>query len=305
MSRKRYLQIVDYDELQHYKDRNPIWIKLHCALLDQYEFAQIPDETKFHAVGLMLLAARLNNKFPDDEAWLRQKINANSEIDLNLLLEIKFLSIVSDEKNSQKKQRNARKPNKTQGEPASAISETALAQNRTEQKRKEQNTTQQNTTQQTRPNADADAGANAPDAESGVVVCVDFENSKTENRKPAGKNGHQSEFSISEILKYVRLCAEKGAAIKNPQGLAANLYQTGNADAFIRAALYPEQQKEIDREIYGEPRPFTRDPCTVCFGAKMSNTDGKGYRKCAHCKDERGKSTGLEPEEEEAIDSEK
>jgi hypothetical protein len=249
----------------------------------------------------MLLAARMNNKFPDDERWLRQKINANSEIDLNLLLEIKFLSIVSDEKNSQKKQRNARKPNKTQGEPASAISETALAQNRTEQKRKEQNTTQQNTTQQTR---DVAADAQAPDAESGVVVCVDFENSKTENRKPAGKNGHQSEFSISEILKYVRLCADKGDAIKNPQGLAANLYQTGNADAFIRAALYPEQQKEIDREIYGEPRPFTRDPCTVCFGAKMSNTDGKGYRKCAHCKDERGKSTGLEPEEE-AIDSEK
>ena len=197
MSRKRYLQIVDYDELQHYKDRNPIWIKLHCSLLDDYEFAQIPDETKFHAVGLMLLAARLNNKFPDDEAWLRQKINANSEIDLNLLLEIKFLSIVSDEKNSQKKQRNARKANKTQGEPASAISETALAQNRTEQKRKEQNTTQQNTTQQTR---DVAADAQAPDAESGVVVCVDFENSKTENRKQVDRNGHRSEFSIQEIL---------------------------------------------------------------------------------------------------------
>jgi hypothetical protein len=97
----------------------------------------------------MLLASRLNNKFPDDERWLRQKINANSEINLNLLLEIKFLAVVSDEKSSQKKQRIARNSNKTQGEPASAILDDAencasAEQNRTEQKRTEHNTTQHN-----------------------------------------------------------------------------------------------------------------------------------------------------------------
>ena len=74
MSTKRYLCIKNFDRTQMYKDRNPIWIKLHCAILDDYDFSSIGDATKFHALGLMILAARLNNKFPDDEAWLRKKI---------------------------------------------------------------------------------------------------------------------------------------------------------------------------------------------------------------------------------------
>ena len=76
MSRQRYLRVRNFEQFQHYKERNPIWIKLYCSLLDDYEFAQLPDQTKFHAVGLMLLASRLNNKFPSDEPWLRAKINA-------------------------------------------------------------------------------------------------------------------------------------------------------------------------------------------------------------------------------------
>jgi len=98
MSRKRYLRVRNFDALQHYKDRNPIWIKIYCSILEDYDFARLPDETKFHAVGLMLLASRSNNKFPDDERWLRAKINAEKEINLDLLLEIRFLEVVKDEK---------------------------------------------------------------------------------------------------------------------------------------------------------------------------------------------------------------
>ena len=98
MSRKRYLRVRNFDATQHYKDRNPIWIKLYCSILDDYDFAQLPDETKFHAVGLMLLASRLNNKFPADAVWLRAKINAEKEINLNLLLEIRLLEVAPREK---------------------------------------------------------------------------------------------------------------------------------------------------------------------------------------------------------------
>ena len=43
MSRQRYLRVRNFEQFQHYKERNPIWIKLYCSLLDDYEFAQLPD----------------------------------------------------------------------------------------------------------------------------------------------------------------------------------------------------------------------------------------------------------------------
>jgi hypothetical protein len=36
----RYLRVKNWSEFQHYKDRNPPWIKLHRTLLDHdYEAA--------------------------------------------------------------------------------------------------------------------------------------------------------------------------------------------------------------------------------------------------------------------------
>jgi hypothetical protein len=39
----QWLTIKNWSEFQHYKDRNPPWIKLHRALLDDYAFAALPD----------------------------------------------------------------------------------------------------------------------------------------------------------------------------------------------------------------------------------------------------------------------
>ena len=33
--------VKNWDEFQHYKDRNPPWIKLHNHLLDDYEFEML------------------------------------------------------------------------------------------------------------------------------------------------------------------------------------------------------------------------------------------------------------------------
>lgn len=120
------------------------------------------------------------------------------------------------------------------------------------------------------------------------------------NGKPAKvSNGkHLSQFSIEECLKYVELCRTEGDDIPNPRGLAIKLSRSGEADSFILATLYPEKQSAIDLQTFGLPRRFTDEPCLVCFGAKMSDFDGKGFRACERCKNERGKSTGLEPEGE-------
>jgi hypothetical protein len=286
MSRKRYLRVRNFDALQHYKDRNPIWIKLYCSILEDYDFATLPDETKFHAVGLMLLASRSNNKFPDDEAWLRAKINAEKEINLEKLLEIQFLEVVSEKKEAKtdenftgKRTTNARKSKKTKDDAASATDEDEKNCDSAEHSREEQTRTH---TEQTR-------GDDSQSPEEEKAVRVNFENQ-------AKTNGHRSQFSLEECLKYVQICETKGEPIKNAKGLANHLYKTGDSDAFILATLYPERSREKEIEIYGEPKKFTDEPCLVCFGSKMEVVEGKGARPCPNCKNERGYSTGRQPE---------
>lgn len=285
MSQKRYLCVKNFDALQMYKDRNPIWIKLYCSILDDYEFAQIPDETKFHAVGLMLLASRLNNKFPEDEPWLRQKINANSEINLKLLLEIGFLDVIKGSRSNEKKSFNGCKSLKRNGKSVTQNKNLrSVEQNTTEENKTEHNTTEHGET-------------------ASGVSCVEFEKEKEEvssrkteieNQKSKVKD-QRSIFSIDECFRYVEICRAKGEEVKNAKGLANHLFKTGEADSFIQAALYPEKLAEVEKIRYGEPRQFSDEPCTVCFGAKMANPDGRGFRKCEHCRDEKGKATGLEP----------
>lgn len=86
-----YLSVRDFDRLQHYKDRALSWIKLHLTLLDDYEFQQLTDETKYHFIGLMLLAARMGNRLPNNPAFLSRQIGANTPINLEVLLQGRFL----------------------------------------------------------------------------------------------------------------------------------------------------------------------------------------------------------------------
>ena len=38
-----YFSVRNWDEFQHYKDRDPTWIKLYNRLLDDYAFGLLPD----------------------------------------------------------------------------------------------------------------------------------------------------------------------------------------------------------------------------------------------------------------------
>ena len=112
-------------------------------------------------------------------------------------------------------------------------------------------------------------------------------------------NGNkQSMYSIEECLKYVEVCQTSGEKIQSPKALANHLHKSGEADSFIMKTLYPKDAEVLARETFGEPIEFVDEPCFICFGAKMADLDGKGFRACERCKDERGKSTGKEPQGE-------
>ncbi len=215
------------------------------------------------------------------------KIGASEKIEIEILIESGFLEVVSDKKEvktdenfDRERTTNAGKSKKTKDKSASATYQTDENRASAEHSRTEEKKTH---TEQTRATLSAD------DDREETAVRVNFENQvKT--------NGHLSQFSLDECLKYVRICEAKGEPIKNAKGLANHLYKTGDSDAFILATLYPEKREKAEREIYGEPKKFSDEPCAVCFGSKMEVVEGKGARPCPNCKNERGQNTGKQPE---------
>lgn len=96
-----WLTIKNWSEFQHYKDRNPPWIKLHRALLDDYAFAALPDGQKAHLVLLWLFAAsQAGGKIPNDAAFLSRKLGTTEPIDLGNLINAGFLILEQNASNA-------------------------------------------------------------------------------------------------------------------------------------------------------------------------------------------------------------
>lgn len=91
-----FIKVKDFDKQQHYKDRNPLWIKLYNNLLESYEYSQLSDSSKGHLLGVMLLASRCNNKIPNDPVWISQKTSSKSKVNIKELIDFGFLEEFHD-----------------------------------------------------------------------------------------------------------------------------------------------------------------------------------------------------------------
>lgn len=86
-----YFSVRNFEKFQHYKDRNPPWIRLYNSLLDSYEYACLPDVCKAHLLAIYLLASRSNNRIPADTAWLKSALHATEDVDLIPLINGDFI----------------------------------------------------------------------------------------------------------------------------------------------------------------------------------------------------------------------
>lgn len=93
---KKTFSVKNWGEFQHYKDRNPPWIKLHNHLLDDYEFECLSDTTKGHLLCIWMLASRTKNEMPFDAKWITKKIGASNKVDLQALVDSGFLVMEHD-----------------------------------------------------------------------------------------------------------------------------------------------------------------------------------------------------------------
>lgn len=103
-----YLQVKNWENFQHYKDRTPPWIKLYNHLLDDFEFSCLPDASKAHLLSIWLLASRTGNKIPNNPKWIGNKINATDDVDIELLIESGFINVIPNKnKEIQKPEQDA------------------------------------------------------------------------------------------------------------------------------------------------------------------------------------------------------
>lgn len=70
----QYLRIKNYEQYQHYKDRNPPWIKLYRSILNDYEFLQLSLPCRYAYVGCLILASETDNRIPRDPVYLGQRL---------------------------------------------------------------------------------------------------------------------------------------------------------------------------------------------------------------------------------------
>jgi len=96
VKKMNYLRVINLEKFQHYKHRNPPWIKLHNSIMDNYHFACLQDASKLHLILIWLLASRTNNTIPDDSEWIRRRIGVSSKVDVESLVSHGFIERYSD-----------------------------------------------------------------------------------------------------------------------------------------------------------------------------------------------------------------
>ena len=94
----KYFRIKNFEKFQNQlkSSSQPSWIRLYTALLDDYEFGDLPDKEKGQLLMLWLLASRKENKLPWDSEWLKTKCSLQGEIDLGLLMQTGFIETIDD-----------------------------------------------------------------------------------------------------------------------------------------------------------------------------------------------------------------
>jgi len=95
----QFFKVKNWHDLQHYRDRVPIWIKLYVELLEDWRFISLSDATKWHVVGVWLLASKCRNRIPMDAEFIRGRIGAKTKVDLQALLDAEFIEVLAEVEN--------------------------------------------------------------------------------------------------------------------------------------------------------------------------------------------------------------
>ena len=94
-----YISICEWNKFQHYKHRNPPWVKLYTKILDDDEFHFLSDGSKLLFMSLLVFASRRKNKVRYDLDWLQRKLPINAPISremIDQLVKARFVEVTSE-----------------------------------------------------------------------------------------------------------------------------------------------------------------------------------------------------------------
>lgn len=93
-----YLIVRNWAKFQHYRQRNPPWIKLYNTNLEDDTWEELTDAQRGQLVSIWMFACRREDgtvgegpRLRDNVRWLEQKIGATTDLDLDLFLKLGYL----------------------------------------------------------------------------------------------------------------------------------------------------------------------------------------------------------------------
>lgn len=87
-------RVKNWDHFQHYRDRNPPWIKLHYELLSSSDWVMLDDASRVLAIACMLIASRNKGEIDGSESgltYLKRVAYLNKPPNLKALILCGFL----------------------------------------------------------------------------------------------------------------------------------------------------------------------------------------------------------------------
>lgn len=87
----KFLAVKGFDRFQHYRDRNPPWIKLHATLLTDLAFLEMPEAAQAQLVKLWVLASQMGHPLPNKPKLLAGKIGTTGKFYLAAIIAAGFL----------------------------------------------------------------------------------------------------------------------------------------------------------------------------------------------------------------------
>jgi hypothetical protein len=88
-----WIEVKNHHQFQHYRDRNPPWIKLYGSTFNDCAFTELPDASKLLLIGLWVLASRTRNHTPLKPKWITSQLSLTERLDLQPLVDAGFIII--------------------------------------------------------------------------------------------------------------------------------------------------------------------------------------------------------------------
>lgn len=86
-----HLVVKNFERFQHYRDRNPPWIKLYGDVLVDLQFVQLPEVAQAQLIKLWILASQFGHPLPNDPKLLAGKIAAKGRFYLPEMIAAGFI----------------------------------------------------------------------------------------------------------------------------------------------------------------------------------------------------------------------